>query len=124
MSNRIPAEVFPPGEYIRDLLEERNWTQADLAEVLGRPVQAINEIIVGKKAITPDTAQALGEAFGTGPDFWLNLESAYRLSLARTEGGEIARRARLYELAPIKDMVKRRWIERTSNLDLLEREVL
>ena len=36
MNNRIPAEVFPPGEYIRDLLESRSWTQVDLAEILGQ----------------------------------------------------------------------------------------
>lgn len=124
MTSRIPAEVFPPGEYIRDLLESRDWTQADLAEILGRPVQVVNEIIVGKKAVTPETAQALGEAFGTGPDFWLNLESAFRLSLSRTTGGDVARRARLYGLAPIKDMIKRRWIEPSDSLDVLEREVL
>lgn len=124
MNSRIPAEVFSPGEYIRDLIESRGWTQADLAEILGRPIQAVNEIIVGKKSITPDTAQALGEAFDTGPEFWLNLESAYRLSLSRTTGGDVARRARLYSLAPIKEMVKRGWLEQSNNLDALEQQVL
>lgn len=124
MNSRIPAEVFPPGEYIRDLLESRDWTQADLADILGRPVQAVNEIIVGKKAITPETARALGEAFGTGPDFWLNLETAFRLSLSRTTSGDVGRRARLYGLAPIKDMINRGWIGPSDSLDVLEQEVL
>ena len=57
------AEVFPPGEFIREELEARGWTQGDLCNILRRPLQTINEIINGKKEITPDTAIALGEAF-------------------------------------------------------------
>lgn len=83
MPKRIPAEVFPPGEFIKDELEARNWTQADLAEILGRPLQAVNEIIAGKKTITPETARALGDALGAAPELWLNLENAYRLSRSR-----------------------------------------
>lgn len=88
-TRRIPAEVFPPGEFVRDELEARGWTQADLAVILNKPLPAVNEIIAGKKAITPETAQALGDAFGVGPEFWLNLESAYRLSLAAPSDGKV-----------------------------------
>jgi HTH-type transcriptional regulator/antitoxin HigA len=49
----------PPGEFIRAELEARGWAQADLARIVNRPVQAINEMIQGKKAITPETAVAL-----------------------------------------------------------------
>ncbi len=123
MSGRIPAEVFPPGEFIREELEARAWTQTDLAEILGRPLKAISEILTGKRAITPETAHGLGEAFGTGPQLWMNLESTYRLSLARKEGGDVARRAKLYESAPVKDMIKRQWIDQPENTDDLEREL-
>ena len=75
-----PAEVFPPGEFIRDELEERCWTQSDLAKIMGRSQPAINEIISGKRSITPETAIALGSAFGTSAELWLNLESAFRLA--------------------------------------------
>lgn len=51
MSTRKSAEVFAPGEYIREELEARNWTQADLASILKRPLQAVNEIINGKNAL-------------------------------------------------------------------------
>ena len=121
----MPAEVFPPGEFIRDELESRDWTQQDLADVLGRPIQAVNEIISAKKAVTPETAQGLGDAFGTGAEFWMNLESAYRLSLARRSGDpDVARRAKIYDKAPVKQMVKRQWISPSDNVDELEREVL
>ena len=44
-----PAEVFPPGEYLRDELEARVWTQGDFARIIGRPLQVVNEIINGRK---------------------------------------------------------------------------
>lgn len=43
------AEVFPAGEYLAEELEERGWTQAEFAEILGRPPQFVSEIISGKK---------------------------------------------------------------------------
>ena len=88
-------EVFPPGEFLREELEARNWTQTELAEIIGRPVRLINEIIAGKKAITPETAIQLGESLGTGADVWMNLESQYQLSKVRGADDLIARRAGL-----------------------------
>ena len=94
MSHRIPAEVSPPGEFLREELETRGWTQADLAEFMGRPLRSINEIINGKKAITAETAIGLGEAFGTSAEYWMNLESAFRLHVARRQRREVPRMAR------------------------------
>ena len=122
-----PFRPIKPGEILKEELEARGWTQSDLAEVLGRPIQAINEIISGKKAIIPATAVELSRAFDTSPEFWLNLEAAYRLDLLHHEGGnneEIARRAKVYSLAPIKEIAKRGWISKTSDLDIIEAEVL
>lgn len=90
----VPAEVFPPGDFLREELESRGKTQADLARVLGRPLQTVNQIINGRKSITPQTALELAQVFGTSPELWLNLEAAYRLSLARKKiDPSIARRA-------------------------------
>ena len=82
MNMRIAAEVFPPGEFLKEELEARNWSQVELAEILDRPPRLISEIIAGKRAVTPETAKGLGEALGTGPEFWMNLESAWQLSKA------------------------------------------
>jgi HTH-type transcriptional regulator/antitoxin HigA len=124
MPTRTPAEVFPPGEFIKDELVEREWTQADLAGILGRPIQAVNEIVAGKKAITPETACGLGDAFGTGPEVWLNLENAFRLSLTPAADEDVGRRARLYELAPVKEMIRRRWLPDSNSVGQLEEAVL
>ncbi|MFZ2492263.1 MAG: helix-turn-helix domain-containing protein [Thermoanaerobaculia bacterium] len=125
-TNFIPAEAFPPGEFLRDEMEERGWSQVDLAEVLGKPTAAVNELVLGKREITPATARSLAEAFGTSAQYWLNLESTYRLYLEaqkRTSDGAVARRAKLYEKAPVKDMIRRGWISGSSNIDVLERDV-
>lgn len=92
-----PFRPIAPGEILKDELDARGWTQSDLAEILGRPIQAINEIINCKEAIVPATAVELSRAFGTSAEFWLNLESAYRLDLLHRQGGgndQIARRAK------------------------------
>jgi HTH-type transcriptional regulator/antitoxin HigA len=93
--NSAPAELFPPGELIREELRARGWTQVIFAKILGRPLQAVNEIVNGKKRITAETAKELAAAFGTSAEVWLNLESAYRLAHAREPDAAISRRARV-----------------------------
>lgn len=127
-SSLRPFRPIKPGEILQEELDERGWTQTDLAEILDRPIQAINEIITGKKAITPETALAFAQAFGNSPEYWLNLESAYRLDLLHNEmnnGGEIARRARMYTIAPVKELIKRKWIDvdDPDDLNKLEHEL-
>lgn len=123
MSDRVPAEVFPPGDFIRDELEARGWTQQDLAQILDRPLVAVNQIITGKRAITPETAKGLASAFGTSADVWLNMESVYQLSQLKTEERDVSDRARLYSVAPVSEMVRRGWIEGTNNVAALESQM-
>lgn len=68
MSTRAPAEVFPPGETLREELEARNWTQVDLGEIIGRNARFVNKIVMGKRSITPETARDFAAAFGTSAD--------------------------------------------------------
>jgi len=113
-----------PGEVIRKALQERGWTQADLARILDRPLPTVNEIIVGKRAIMPEMAMSLAAAFGDTPERWMNLEATYRLSLAkRNDADAVARRVRLFDLAPVKEMERRGWIKPTKDADELEREL-
>jgi addiction module HigA family antidote len=87
--NQITSDLpIPPGFYIKELLEERDWTQGELAKRMGRPVQAINEIVNGKKAITAETALQLEKTLGMSAEAWMGLESDYRLALARQGGTE------------------------------------
>jgi len=122
--NRIPAEVFPPGDFIKDELEAREWTQADLAAILRKPLPAVNELIVGKKSITPATAKGLGDAFGTGAEFWLNLETSYRLAIEAPVDEDVARRAKMYTVSPVKELDRRGWIARPGDTKALESDIL
>lgn len=81
--NPRPFRPVSPGEILGDELRARGWTQKDLAARIGRPAQAVSEIVNGKKQITAETALELAEAFGTSAEFWMNLEVGYRLDLAR-----------------------------------------
>ncbi|MFN6471059.1 MAG: HigA family addiction module antitoxin [Nostoc sp. SerVER01] len=126
MSQKLTAARVPtPGKILSRELEARGWTQKDLAEIMGRPVQTINEIIRGSKQITPETAIELSQALGTSPEFWTNLEAKYRLHLAGKEKNEqdIARKSRLYTIAPISELIKNRWIQATDSIDELEQQV-
>jgi HTH-type transcriptional regulator/antitoxin HigA len=126
MSERVPAEVFPPGEYLKDELDAREWTQAEFAEIIGRSTRLINEIIAGKRAITPVTAKEIGAALDTSPLFWLNLETAYQLNSKKDESvsPKIAENAKLRERFPVREMIKRGWLENSSNPELLKAQCL
>ena len=110
-----------PGEEIRKLLQDRRWTQDDLARILKRPLPTINQIIQGKRAITPDMAIVLAAAFDTTPEKWVSMEAAYRLSLAKADPGPVQKSAKLYTFAPIKDMERRGWIPYTKSIEEQER---
>ncbi len=125
MSNEmVPAEVFPPGDFLAEELEERGWTQAEFAEILGRPAAAVSEIINGKRAVTPATAKEFAAALGTSALIWMNLEAAYRLHHTEEPPKRIAVEARLRARYPVRDMIQREWIEYSANPDVLETRVL
>ena len=80
-SNRI--STHPGIILLKEFLEPMGLTQKGLAEHVGVPVQRVNEIVRGKRGITPETAWLLSEAFSTSPEFWLNLQSNHDLSACR-----------------------------------------
>ena len=124
MSHELtPARLVHPGWIIKRELEERGWTQKDLAEIMGRPESKISSIVRGTKRITPETAIALGEVFGTSAEVWI--ESSYRLRQAQRAENEsiVARRSRLYELLPMGEIVRRGWIASGKGVEELEQTV-
>jgi len=126
--DNLQLELFPrgtlpqlPGELIRAELLRRGWGQEDLANIMDRPLPTINKIIQGKKAITPETAIGLAKAFETTPDYWMAKEVAYQLSQVDTSDTDtVEQRSKLYAKAPVKEMVKRRWIATLDGLDKVE----
>lgn len=75
--NRPPTH---PGEMmLKEFLEPADITQLELARHLGWTFARVNEIVNGKRGITAESALALGDALGTGPEFWLNLQRDWNL---------------------------------------------
>ena len=78
---RIPVH---PGEVLlEEFLRPLGITQVAFAQHVGISVQRVNEIVRGKRGVTPETAWLLSQAFSTTPEFWLNLQTAH--DLARTK---------------------------------------
>ena len=82
-SNRIATH--PGTILLKEFLEPMELTQKALSTHIGISVQRINEIVRGKRGVSPDTAWLLSEAFSTSPEFWLNLQAIHDLSIYRPE---------------------------------------
>lgn len=83
-----PDWVSPPGETILDLVEERGWTQAELATRLGYSDKHVSQLINGKVPLTQDAAIRLERVLGSSVGFWLAREAKYRERAARLEAAE------------------------------------
>ena len=81
MINGLPP--VHPGEYIREALEGLGITQAALAKALGVSAMRISHQVRKERPVTAELALRLGQAFGQSPQYWLNLQAAYDLKVAR-----------------------------------------
>jgi addiction module HigA family antidote len=82
-------EPIHPGEILlEEFLNPMGITQYRLAQTISVPARRINEIVHGKRAISPDTALRLSRALGTSDRFWMNLQSRYDLDVAVSQHHE------------------------------------
>ena len=79
-----------PGEFLREILEERGVSQAQFGRAIGVAPMRISHIVNGARPVTAEMALLFGRAFGQTPQYWLNLQSAYDLKIAeRAIGGRL-----------------------------------
>ena len=124
MTKMIPAEAFPMTDFLKEEMEARGWSQADLSQIVGKSPRDIHSLVNGKVTLKPEMATLLGDAFGTGPEYWMNLETSYRAWLtSRATRETVSRRGLLYELAPVREMLRRRWIRPADDIGVLEKQV-
>lgn len=86
---RVPTDREPthPGEMLRDeFLDPMDLTQQELANAIHVPFQRVNEIVRGRRSVTPSTALRLARYFGTSAGFWMKLQLRY--DLYKTERSE------------------------------------
>ena len=108
--------AIPPGEYLEEVLDEKGINQAELARRMGRPAQAVNEIIKGDKAITPETSIQLERVLGVPAYIWMGLESEYRLIKAsQIESEKAKKEVTLLPNFPYSDLAKLGLVEKTRN---------
>jgi HTH-type transcriptional regulator/antitoxin HigA len=80
-----PDWVSPPGETISELLEERGWSQDELAQRIDYSAKHVSQLINGRVPLTDDAAVRLSSVLGVSVGFWLTREAQYRERLARHE---------------------------------------
>jgi HTH-type transcriptional regulator/antitoxin HigA len=113
-----------PGKILRQLMTEKGWTQDELAAITGISRQTIYMILSGKSNISAENAIRFAAAFGNKAEEWIKWDGLYRLSILETENFEdIGTLSRLYQIAPVRDMQKRGWIEATADPKELEAEL-
>jgi len=108
-SERVANDA--PGVFIKLELEARGWSQRDLAFILGQTEQQLNPLLAGKRAITPDMARLLGDAFDAAPQFFLNLQARYDLQNAKEPDPAVKTRAELQSVFPVREMIRRGWVQ-------------
>lgn len=123
----IAAKKFGPGYFIREQMEFRSWTQEDLAEVMGITIKHLNKILRDKQPVTLEMAKILGEVFNISAQYWINLDTDFRLWLKqdktkKEKDAEI--RAAIYERMPIQDMVKKGWLKKSESVEELTDQVI
>jgi len=123
-NDRVPAEVFPPGELLRAEIEARGWTQSEFAEIIGRSLTSVSNLVNAKATITPATAKLLAAALGTDDTYWMNLDANYWLWKEDPAPGRIALAAQVRERFPVREMIKRGWLEDSEDPAVLRARVL
>jgi addiction module HigA family antidote len=88
----MPRTPIHPGEILGDELEEIGLSAKKLANAIQAPPNRLYQILAGKRNVTADTALRLSQYFGMSAAFWMNLQSAYELDLARQQLGKTIQR--------------------------------
>jgi addiction module HigA family antidote len=89
MKSKLPA--VHPGELLAEILGEIGVSQAAFARAVGVSAMRVSHVVTGARPITADLALRFGKALGQSPEYWLNLQAAYDLAMARNVlGSKIA----------------------------------
>lgn len=119
------ADFLSPGQAIKYFLNQKDWTQEDLARILSISLKHTNELIKDKKAISLDVAMSLAKVFEFETIDWIILDSNYQLSNKNEEekGNLVKRSAYLYEFMPINELIKKGWLKSYSNTKELDKQI-
>jgi len=80
-----PHRIASPGEILREELRARGWSQAEFAEIIGRPPQFVSNLLNAKRRLTPESALLIGAATNTPATFWAQAEADFRVREAESQ---------------------------------------
>jgi HTH-type transcriptional regulator/antitoxin HigA len=100
-----------PGAILKAELDKLGWNQSDLTFVLGCHPKAVNQIINERQGVSAAMSKALGDALGLKPEFFADLQKAFDLAAAHNPDPSVLLRARMQQNYPIREMVRRGWLE-------------
>ncbi len=126
IKNLKAAKKFGPGYFIREQMEIRGWIQEELADVLGLSTKHLSSILQDKQSLSIENAKKLSSAFNISPQYWLNLDSDYRLWLEQEKKANtsvVKTKSIIYSRMPVRDMMKKGWIKQTRDIKKLTNEV-
>ncbi len=126
IKNLKAAKKFGSGYFIKEQMEIRGWVQEELADVLGLSPKHLNSILLDKQPLNIENAKKLASAFNTSPQYWLNLDNDYRLWLEQEKREQIAiveAKSIIYSRMPVRDMMKKGWLQPTRDINVLTGEV-
>lgn len=83
MSKTAGLPAIHPGEFLAETLAELDLSQAQFARAIGVSAMRVSHVISGARPVTAELALLFGKAFGQSPEYWLNLQAAYDLAMAR-----------------------------------------
>ncbi len=78
--NNLPP--IHPGEFLKEILDELDISQAEFARAIGLSTMRISHVVKGKRPVTAELALLFGKAFGQTPQYWINLQAVYDLKIA------------------------------------------
>ena len=114
-----------PGELIREEMENvRLDTKGSSEDPLGAHCRPSTKSSRGNERLHPRWLWIYRAHSGSRASRWLHMEADYRLGLLGVKADDVSRRARLYEVAPVKDMERRGWIAKTNTAEELEQQLL
>jgi len=119
MKKVTPFINIGPGYSIKKYLDARGWSQDDLAQLMDISAKQLSQIINDKARITIETARLLAKAFDTSPDFWINLDTRYRLNLTPDTLKEASTKikAQIRKYMPVTDIIKKGWFENNTTVE-------
>lgn len=112
-----------PGTIVREAMEQKGWSQSDLAYALGSTTAAINQILSDKRGISHNMARALGVALEQPPETFARAQAEWDVRNAEVPDASVAARARILSQYPLREMIKRGWVDPEHGQGSLEDQI-